>query len=426
MTSPSRKVARLIVGTVRVVVPLAILAVGVFGAYVLIRTKPEVPKAERVERPTFVETAPLEAHDHAVRFEAFGTVQSFRRVDLQPQVSGIVVEQYDGLLRGHTVREGTLIVRIDPRDYRLEVEQREADVVRAEFELQLEQGRQIVAKREWDLLDDSLRRPSTPEPSELSQSLALRKPQLKDKTAALAAAKSRLARAELDLARTEIRAPFDALILEESVELGQLVTSQSPVATLVDVREYHVQVSLPVDRITEVRFPSSEQPNGASVSITRDVRGPRDASGGPSTYEGRVVQLVGDVDPTGRMARLLVSVRDPLGIESGGERRAAPLLLGEYVRVLIDGPVLEDVVEISRAAVREGNQAWVMTEDGTLALRDLDVRHGTDTVVYAADTFEPGDALVLTPLAAAVPGMKLTTATDADADPSGASEDDDA
>lgn len=408
MTSMSRTAARVLVGTVRVVVPLAILAAGVFGAFVLIRTKPEAPKAERVERPTFVETIPIEPSDESVRFEAYGTVQSFRRLELHPEVSGLIVAQHDRLLRGSTVREGTLLVRIDPRDYRFEVEQREADVVRADYELTLERGRQIVAKREWDLLDDSLRQPSSPEASELSRSLALRKPQLDDKTAALAAAKSRLARAELDLARTEIRAPFDALVLDEFVERGQLVTPQSPVATLVDVSEYHVQVSLPVDRIAEIDFPTDENPVGARAKITRDVRS---RTGLDTGYDGHVVQLVGDVDPTGRMARLLVAIDDPLGI-AAGDVRGTPLLLGEYVRVLIDGPILEDVVAIPRATVREGSQAWVMTSDGVLAIRDLEIRHGTAERVYVANSFEPGDALVLTPLAAAVPGMKLATGAD--------------
>ena len=60
--------------------------------------------------------------------------------------------------------------------------------------------------------------------SEIGRELALRIPHRQKMEAALEAARSRLKEAELSLERTTIRAPFNALVQNESVDLGQLVS----------------------------------------------------------------------------------------------------------------------------------------------------------------------------------------------------------
>ncbi len=394
---PARFFARVIVEAFRIGLPLLLLIGGGFLAWLLIVSKPEVPRVEREAQATYVEVLDVEAGSEPVSIEAYGTVSAFRQIDVQPQVVGIVVEQHPELVRGGIIEAGATVFRIDPRDYETVVENETAALARARLDLKIEEGRQVVARREWELLGDSMERTA------LSEELALRRPQLEEKKAALAAAERRLFQAELDLSRTIIEAPFHALVLEESVDLGQFVglfpVAQTSVVKLVDVDAFHVVLSVPTRRLSWIRVPDGENP-GSRVTI-------RSRTGPPgSTRTGHVVQLLGDVDPTGRMARVLVEVRDPLDLASPPSERS-PLLLGEYTSASIDGPELEGVVSLPRSVIREGDLVWVMDADRRLAVREVDVRHGTSDRVYVSDRFEPGDRIVTSALPAAVPGMLL-------------------
>ena len=125
-------------------------------------------------------------------------------VTLQPQVGGEIVSVSDDLEPGGLFRSGDELLRIDPRDYELAVLQRESEVAQAQSSLRLEQGQQTIAKREFEILNESMQ--------DDDRELVLRKPQLESVRAQLALAKAKLEQAKLDLQRSRIRAPFNAIV----------------------------------------------------------------------------------------------------------------------------------------------------------------------------------------------------------------------
>jgi len=389
--------AKIAVGTISLLVPLAIVAVAVVGARFLIAGRKEPPRTEREARPTFVEVLAVEAQARPVTLSAFGTVQAHREVTVQAQVAGRVVEQHEKLLRGGILMKGDVLVRIDPRDYKLAVQQEDATLAKARFDLKVEEGRQVVASREWTLLESSIER------NPLSEELALRKPHLEEKKAQVRAAESRLERARIDFERTELRAPFNSVALEESVEVGQLVSSQSIIARLVCIDEFHVEASIALSDLRWVRVPGRGGPSGSRARIVYDVGGGRKA-----TREGEVVRLLADVDPTGRRARVLVAVTDPLGVLTQ-THLDAPLLVGEWVKVEIEGPEIEDAVLIPRPAVRADGRIWVRTAAGTLAVRAVESLFKTEEHEFVRNSFEAGDEIITSALEVAIPGMALVT-----------------
>jgi len=336
-----------------------------------------------------------------VLVEAMGTVVPAKTVVVQPQVTGRIVEQNPKLLPGGLLKKGEVIARIDPRDYELAVEQQKAAVQRATFELKVEEGRQVVAKREWNLLEPGLTE------SEAGRALALREPQLQTAKAALEAARSGLEQATLSLERTTICAPFNALVKEEFIDLGQLVAPQTRIATLIGTDEYWVQVSIPVDRLQWVAIPGVNGDQGAAARVLHDV--------GPEAIverTGRVVRLLGDLDPVGRMARVLVVVDDPLGLAADSDNGALPLLIGAYVRVLIEGPVLDDVVVVPRRALREGDRIWVMNADDKLEIRNANIVWRRENDVILRKSVHEGDRIIVSRIPAPVPGLALRTEHD--------------
>lgn len=382
----------------KVVLPLLVIGLALLAAQALLFLGPTVPKTVKEVKPTFVEVLTARVRDERAVIAAYGTVNNHQRLIVQPEVGGRVVKLNPRLVIGETLDKDAALLQIDPRDYRVAVNDQRAALAKAEFDLKMELGNQAVAKREWSLLN-----PSAGEVNALSRQLALRRPHLKEKRMALAAAKSRLRKAQLDLRRTVLRAPFNALVLKESVEIGQLINPQSAVATLVGTDEFRVQVSVPIKQLEWIVFPGAGHPQGSPVRVIRE-RG----NGEPVVRQGTVVELLGDVTQNGRMAQVLVSIADPLELEKPARGRR-PLLLGEYVRVEIEGPVLRDVIVVPRAAIREGSRVWVKDAGNQLEVRPVEIVLSRKETVLINQGLRDGEEIITSQVPAAIPGLPLQT-----------------
>ncbi len=382
----------------RVVLPLLVIGLALLAAQALMLFGPTVPKTSRGVKPTFVEVLTARVQDEQAIIVAYGTVQVHQRLIVQPEINGRVVKLNPRFVLGETLNKGAALLQIDPRDYRVAVDEQRAFLAKAEFDLKVELGNQAVAKREWSLLN-----PSAGEVTALSRQLALRRPHLKEKRIALVAAKSRLRKAQLNLRRTILRAPFNALVLNESVEMGQLINTQSSVATLVGTDEFRVQVSVPIRQLEWIAFPDAGHPQGSLVRVIRE-RG----SGEPVVRYGTVVELLGDVTQNGRMARVLVSLADPLELEKPARVRR-PLLLGEYVRVEIEGPELHDVLVVPRDVIREGTRVWIKNSENQLEVRPVEVVLSRKDTVLISQGLRDGEEIITSQVPAAIPGLLLQT-----------------
>ena len=385
----------------QVLIPILILCGGVIGARALITSRPTVKKAIPQATATSVEVLTIYSEDMQAVISAFGTVQAHQELTVQPQVGGSVITQHANLVKGGLLRKGDILLRIDPRDYGYAVEAQQGALAKAEFELQLEQGNQVIAQREWNLLESSIKT------SKMGKRLALREPHLQEKRAALAAAKSGLSKAKLDHQRTTLTAPCNALVLEESVEVGQLVMSQTPISRLVCTDAFRVEVSIPMHELAWVKIPTAKNTKGSYVRIVRDL-----GNGKTALRTGVVAGLLGDVSQNGRMARLLVLVTDPLSRQQS-QGQQLPLLLGEYVRVEIDGPLLSDVFVLPRNTLREGSRLWIKNANNQLEIRQVEVMLGRQDSLLIENGLQDGDEVITSPLPVALPGMALQSTTPA-------------
>ena len=366
-----------------------LLAAG--GALALISTKPEPPRAQKPLEGTLVEVIEVEADRYEVDLHAKGTVLPAQEIVLQPELSGRVIWQSPELVAGGRFGDGEPILKIDPRDYQLAVESIRSQVRAARLDLRLEQRRGEVAKREWNAFGDI-------EASDDQRALAQREPQLDTAKLALKAAESSLRKAELDLARTTLRAPFNAMVVSESVDPGQLINAQTSVARLVGTDEFHVQVSVPVASLKAMRIRTAED-SGAAAEIVQRVGAER------IERKGEVIRQLPDLDPGGAMARVLVSIDDPLGNGTG-----LPLLLGSFVDVAVSAAPIESAVKVPRAALRGGNTVFVMNDDDLLEIRAVQIAWTEPDVVLVTGGLGPRERVVISRIPTPVPNMRLRTA----------------
>jgi len=374
-----------------------ILLILVFGGGVgllLLWTGPETVPEESSRSAKIVQTIQLESHTHAVAVSASGSVVPSRKVVIQPQVTGQVVWQSESITTGGHVKAGDELIRIDPNDYELALAEVRASLEQARFEREVESGRQVIAKREWNELQSAL------DMKEVNQSLVLREPHLRRAEALMEKAVNDIQMAELQLSRTVISAPFNAMVLTESVEVGQLLNPGSEVCELVGTDEFWIQVTVPFSDLKWVQFPNEDRP-GAAAQVILDM-----GDGDSVAWQGRVIRLLSDLDPLGRMARLVVSVADPLGLRQE-TRDKLPLLLGSYVKVKIDAGNLDDTLTIPRVALREGNKIWVVGDDHLLKILPATVLWRETETVLIANTLEKGDLLIVSDLRVALPGMEV-------------------
>ena len=381
----------------RTALPVAavlLLSVIVAFAFIATRPKPEMAPEREFSIPVKVHTS--EYRSQKIVVTAMGTVVPARELDLIPEVGGRVVEVNSKMMPGAYINEGEVLLRIDKRDYSEAVRQAAAQLANAKSSLKIEQGRQEVAKREWEFLKE------TGGVSGESSSLALRKPQLASAEAAVSSARSAWKQARLNLERTTIKAPFNLVVIEESVEVGQIVSPQTKVASLVGADTYRVQVSLPMEKLKYIKLPLREGETGSEATVVQEI-----GESNSIKRKGRVIKLLGDLDSAGRMARLLVEVEDPLGMEKTVEERGLPLLIESYVRVDIDGPVLDNIFVLPREAVHDFDKVWIMSKNDTLEIRVVKVlwRNAADVIV--GEGIEPGERIVVSNIQSPVNGTLL-------------------
>ncbi len=370
---------------------IGVIIASIGMAVVLVSTKPEPPRAEKPLEGTLVEVIRIGNSRHDVDLHAKGTVVPAKEVMLQPEVGGRVVWQSPELVPGGRFKADQPILKVDSRDYKLAVESFRAQVRRARLDLTIELRRGEVAKREWNSFGQI-------DATDEQRALAQREPQLEAARLALKAAESSLKKAELDLARTTLRAPFNAMVVTENVDLGQLISPQTTVARLVGTDEYHVQVSVPVSTLRTIQARDGDTPGSPARIVQR---------AGQETIErrGEVIRQLPDLDPGGAMARVLVRIENPLG-----KKGDLPLLLGSFVDVATAAQPIDDAIRVPRVALRNGRNVYVMNEEDLLEIREVDIVWTEPDAVLVAGGLEPNERVVISRIPTPIPNMLLRTA----------------
>jgi RND family efflux transporter MFP subunit len=390
----------------KAVLVLAIVGAG-YGVFYYLKTSREVPHRQPPgQRPTLVEVVEAKTAEEPVMVSAMGTVTAAQTVTVFPEVGGRIVYQSNRLVPGGRFSRGQVLVKIDPTDYDLVIKQHQARVVQAKMELARERGLKSVAEREWKLIQDEV------QPTEEGRKLALREIQLENAQAAVDAAQSSLDQARLMRERTVIKAPFNAVVTEEFVDRGQVVSPASRIATLVATDKFWVQVSAPVDRLSWIHIPGVNSKEGSPAEVIQQTGTDLEMK-----RRGKVIKLEGSLDPKGKMARLLVEVDDPLGTP-GENGTVMPLLLGGYVNVQIQGPRVPDALALPRRALREKSRVWVMS-DKKLQVRKVEVVWSRGDTVFVRGDLRSGETVVNSRIVTPIEGMLLYTQGDEPTAPRG-------
>lgn len=386
----------------KILSPLLVIGAGVGVVLLLRATAPQPERAEPGPPGARVEVVTATRFEGRPQIRVQGTVTPARQTRIGPEVQGRVEWVSPQLVPGGRFEEGDPMLRIDPTDYRLALNAARGEVAQAELAVRQQRAGRDADRRAWEILEEEGAIP--PEVyTEEGRELALNEPQLAAALEQLESARSREEQARVNLERTTLRAPFPARVEEETVDVGQQVSRMEPVATLTGTERYFVRASVPVQKVPFVRTGAPDAP-GAPARIVQTLQGRE------YVWEGYVESLLPAVDERGSMARVVIVVPDPLGLEGEGRVRDVPLLIDSFVDVRVEAePLPTEAVEVPRAALRDGDQVWIASDDGRLEMRDVEVAWRREETVLLSAGVEPGERVIVSQVAVPVEGMRVRT-----------------
>ena len=382
---------------IKIGLPILIIIMALGTAKLMIASRKAPVKTPRVDRGALVEIMVAAKTARVIEVNSTGAIQPRQEVTIIPQVSGLVTSLSAKLIGGGFFKKGEELFTIETVDYELAQERALATLAKREYELSSVESKAKIARLEWDRLKKGQDAPPN--------SLALYGPQLKDAKANQASARASLRQAEINLERTTLKAPFNCVIRSESLDLGQYVKAGSGVVVVAGTDAAEVVVPINLDDLPWLAVPGpGRSSTGSAARIILNT------GNNSFSWQGNIDRSLAEVDPQGRMARLVVSIKDPYLLNGAGEAGQPALALGSFVDISFTGRTMEEIFALPRQTLRDNNTVWVMTDGNLLKIKHVNPVRLERDEVFINEGIETGDRVILTNLTGAANGMKLRAA----------------
>ncbi len=381
----------------KILIPVSIIGLMLAVAMVIRANPPESPQRfAPVAQAMVVNAAQVQLRDYRIQLESYGSVQPRTRTTLTAQVSGQIVFVNPNIRDGGFFNKGDVLVSIDPRDYEADVRIAQAVLMDARHALADATARSELAREDWSSLGNE------GEPPEL----VLRLPQLEAARAGVISAEATLQKAELELERTRIVAPFAGRVLQQIADIGQIVSPNSDIAVIYATD--YVEVRLPIRNrdleyidLPELYRDVASADSDVNAQIVSDLIR-------RTVWDARLVRTEGAIDQSARQLHVIAQIDDPYSKNVDGRPQ---LKIGQYVTAIMTGHMLQDVLVIPNSAIYQGSYVYVVEND-VLQRRDIEITWQNDQDAIVKTGLGDGDILVTTPLGQVTSGVRVSAVLD--------------
>lgn len=359
-----------------------IFIVAIGGAAGLGKLKPPPETRDIEDVDPLIEVLELQETDASFRIASQGTVRPRTETILSAEVSGAIISISPKFIAGGFFAGGEELMRIDPSNYTVAVDQAKATLTQ----------RQI----EFDGAE-KLRSQGYRAESEYASAAA-----------ALATAKAELSKAERNLERTYIRLPYDGMVRAKEADLGQYVNPGTRLGITFATDYAEVRLPLTDNDLAFVELPGAAQirqsgaGDGPHVTLSAAQRGE------VAQWDARIVRTEGVVDETNRVTYAVARIDDPYRLSvAAGESSVLPI--GTFVAASIEGTNVSNVIRVPRRALRGNNQLMFVDDENRLRIRNVKVLRADAESAYIGEGAAPGDRISMTTIESPLNGMKVRT-----------------
>jgi RND family efflux transporter MFP subunit len=366
--------------------PVLVLAAGAGLAMLLVVTEPPPQVDDYVRPPITVRTVTVSSQAEHLIVRSQGTVQPRTESQLIPEVSGRVNWMSPSLVTGGSFMDGEPLLRIDDADYQNALASAKAALTRTEVVLEhsADELNRLQRLREKNLASQS-------QVDEVQRRFRVAQADLKE-------AEIAIQQSQRDLSRTEIKAPYQGLVRNEQVDLGQFISRGSAIATIY------------ADDFVEVRLPiASNQLAYLDISISGELASEPASpvtlsaklGGTRFIWSGELVRTEAEFDSRSRMLYGIARVRNQHSEEQ------PPLAVGLFVEAEIQGRLIENVIRLPRSAMRDKDQVLIVDTDNQLRFRQVSLLRIEHDEVLISKGLNNGERVCVSPLQTVVEGMHV-------------------
>lgn len=329
--------------TLQILFPVILLFIGFFIRTKLIESAPPVKKKEISELVITTEVAQVTPANHPTEISAYGTLTTRDEANIVPQVSARILWLSNDFRVGNQIKKGDIIARLDKYDLEVLVANQQASIAQLESQLAEEQVLSQQSKDEWIASGRDIKSASE---------YRLRKPQIKSLNAQLNSAKASLLKAERDIERTIIKAPFNGIVSRRSTNIGEWATPQSSLGNLFNSERAELNITLTQQQYATVK---SKLKFGLDKDSTLITISPEN---NPNiTREAQLVRFNPIVDSKNQSLSLIAELQEPFSSEKGR------IDIGAFVNVIIQGAEVKNAYAITESSIINDNYLWKVEND---------------------------------------------------------------
>jgi len=384
--------------------PIAIIFIAIAVSYLLYLSKPEPIQQVQEKMRLLIDAIEVQSQTRQITIHSQGTITPSTETSLSSAVQGRIIEVADHFVAGGFVQQGDLLLRIDDLSYRTAVARAQASVASASTRLAEERGRADVAYQDW------LRYKKEGKRTAEAKSLALREPQIAEASANLHAAKADLTKAEEDLARTNVIAPYDGLIRQRNVDVGQHVSVGTVLGVCFATDEIEVRLPVAEHKLALLALPAP----GKKV-MPEAMQGTRQATTQSTLQEkmqvtpiqltvslnkteyhwlANLTRVESVIDDRSRMLYLVASVNDPYQLKTQLADKP-PLRVGTFVNASISGKSLDNIVRIPHDVLQTDSTVWLIDNNDNLQRRAVNIIANDNQYAYVDSGLTSGDKIAI-------------------------------
>lgn len=318
--------------------------------------------------PVPVRVVPVRTGDFPLYYKALGTVTATNTVNVRSRVAGELVKIH--FKEGQRVKAGDLLAEIDPRPYRIALQQAEGTL--AQNQAQLKNAQVDLARYKGLYAEDSIAK----------QTLDTAQAQVAQFQGLVKTNQAQVNDARLNLDFTQIRAPISGRVGLRQLDLGNLVAANDTTALVVITQTEPINVAFTLPE-TELSTVLERYRSGASLPVEAWDR---------SDSKLQSTGVLGSID------NQIDTTTGTLKFKGRFENKDLALFPNQFVNVRLLADTLKQVVMAPAAAIQFGNDgtfAYVVNEQSTVNVRKLKVgaSDGENSVIL--DGLKAGDRLVL-------------------------------